>query len=96
MVSRGKIKTLKTKTTFLKTIAMSMSKGSGWKPALSVMPGTKFPDNRYPISWLEASTKIINNQQSLLTTHCSLLIAHSSLLSRGTGFQPAVGHCLNP
>ena len=36
MVSRGKNKTLKTKTTFLKTIAMSMSKGSGWKPALSV------------------------------------------------------------
>ena len=29
-----KNKTLKTKTTFLKTIAMS--KGSGWKPALSV------------------------------------------------------------
>ena len=36
MFSRGKNKTLKTKTTFLKTIAMSMSKGSGWKPALSV------------------------------------------------------------
>lgn len=40
MVSRGKNKTLKTKTTFLKTIAITiaiaMSKGSGWKPALSV------------------------------------------------------------
>ena len=31
-----KNKTLKTKTTFLKTIAITMSKGSGWKPALSV------------------------------------------------------------
>ena len=35
-----KNKTLKTKTTFLKaiaiTIAIAMSKGSGWKPALSV------------------------------------------------------------
>ena len=35
-----KNKTLKTKTTFLKTIAITiaiaMSKGSGWKPVLSV------------------------------------------------------------
>ena len=39
-VSGGKNKTRKTKTTFLKaiaiTIAIAMSKGSGWKPALSV------------------------------------------------------------
>ena len=43
MVSRGKNKTLKTKTTFLKTIAITiaiaMSKGSGWKPALLVTVG---------------------------------------------------------
>ena len=43
-----KNKTLKTKTTFLKTIAITiaiaMSKGSGWKPALLVT-GTKSPDS---------------------------------------------------
>ena len=84
MVSDGfrKNKTLKTKTTFLKTIAMS--KGLGWKPILSVT-GSKSPDNdSSKKSWLEASTK----------THCSSLTTHCSVWY----WLPASGeeHDLNP